>query len=44
MPLDTYVPVDWSQLPRVKRVERAPTLREILVLGWRYFLPGYGKW
>lgn len=42
-PLDAYVPVDRSQLPQVKVVPWQPTLGEILVMGWHYFLPNLDR-
>jgi hypothetical protein len=42
-PLDAYVPVDRSQLPHVEIVPKHPTLGEILIMGWQYFLPSLDR-
>lgn len=36
--------VDYSQLPRIPITTNRPTLKELFVLGWEYFLPDLPEW
>ncbi len=38
---DETMRIDYRHLPRVRVQSNRPTLREIFLLGWHYFLPQF---